>query len=269
MGEAPADVGYVKDDEHEYPITAIELEPITTIDPDNTRRSLLSFPDNKSFVCYTVSLNERNNIMCSNASETGGCAACRTTPLLDTFLYPLNPPTCKYSNDQGCYAIANPQLEPPEPLFCDFPNNCTTWPELLGWNNEQARIYLLNIYGEEIYGEEQNIEIQMIGPGDLYTEDIQLNRIRLFYNDDDIIDKIPRTEHSDCNGTALPKEGTKWPEFMEKDAKDMKGILSNAYSDLVIILVNENDPVTNDYLIDRVFLFHNLEGKISKVPMVG
>lgn len=266
-----ADVVCVRDETHEYPITIMVPEPIPTVvvpefefDPNNrNRRSLLSFEDNKSYVCYTVSLDENNQNMCSNAGKTGGCVACRTTPLLGSYMYPFNAPTCGYSKDQGCYAVAIPQLEPPEPLFCEFPKECTKWPNLLGWNSEQAQIYLFNIYGNK-----PNVRIELIGPEDLFTSDIRLDRIRLFYNVDEIIDEIPRTEHSNCTA-ALPKEWTEWPEFIGQDWEEAKMYLSDAYYALDILVVYEKDPVTSDYRLDRVFLFYDLNGKISKVPRVG
>jgi hypothetical protein len=202
---------------------------------------------------------------CADKGFEGGiCLVLPDNPINPGIL--LDPkPACRDLKKKMTKKPTSEPTSPPDVLPTPFPKNCTEWPELLGWELLDAHIYLSNIYGKS-----PDVEIVVIGPDDSVTEDIRLNRIRLFYNKALTIIKIPRTEHSNCGGGApLPKEGTEWPRLVGQGWEEAKEYLSNAYNALNIYAMNETTPVTSDYRLDRVFLFHDSKGKISIVPRVG
>ena len=62
---------------------------------------------------------------------------------------------------------------------------------------------------------------------------------------------------------------SKWPQAVGLDAEAAKKIISNDNPMLTVHVINEGAMVTCDYVINRVRITINKEGKVSKVPKLG
>ena len=61
--------------------------------------------------------------------------------------------------------------------------NKNSWPEVVGLNKEEAK----KVIESEFEG-----DVLLVQEGSIVTRDFRTNRIRIFYNTEDIVDKAPK-----------------------------------------------------------------------------
>lgn len=60
-----------------------------------------------------------------------------------------------------------------------------------------------------------------------------------------------------------------WPELEGKTGEEAKRVIQEQYPYLNIYIVPENSPVIMDYRTDRVWVFINTDGIVTRTPRVG
>lgn len=160
--------------------------------PEILNRSLL-FDSGANKICYDGKLRLKNIALCREANAKGGCKECVKTELLTApDEVNLDPPTCHYFPfadmclpDQATWIENGQDTCYDPPVFTEFP-------ELLRQTVAFAINYLNTKYPEA------KLNIQVLGPNDFYTEEVDPTRVRLFVEDkadeDSPIVKIPKVQ---------------------------------------------------------------------------
>ena len=69
--------------------------------------------------------------------------------------------------------------------------------------------------------------------------------------------------------STTPKPKNSWPELIGIDGPEAKAKLEAMEPNKTIVLVPEGHMVTMDYRTDRIRIFLDSEGKVSRAPIIG
>ena len=74
---------------------------------------------------------------------------------------------------------------------------------------------------------------------------------------------------SSGSGTMSADTKTSWPELVNVSGESAKKLIEEANPNLKVQIVPENSMVTMDYRMDRVRIFVDANGMVSKPPRIG